>query len=75
VLTRGPHVMQGYWRAPAATQDALTHDGWLHTGVRRFAAPGLLSSCVRGTGCASAGKTACVAVVTSPHPNTPPQGT
>ena len=31
VLTRGPHVMQGYWKDQAAT-DALIRDGWLHTG-------------------------------------------
>ena len=31
VLTRGPHVMQGYWRKPQATAEAI-RDGWLHTG-------------------------------------------
>jgi long-chain acyl-CoA synthetase len=31
VLTRGPHVMQGYWNNPAATAEAI-RDGWLHTG-------------------------------------------
>lgn len=31
VLTRGPHVMLGYWNKPAATAEAL-RDGWLHTG-------------------------------------------
>ncbi len=31
LLTRGPHVMKGYWNNPAATADAL-EDGWLHTG-------------------------------------------
>lgn len=31
VLTRGPHVMKGYWNDPAATAEALI-DGWLHTG-------------------------------------------
>jgi long-chain acyl-CoA synthetase len=31
VLTRGPHVMLGYWRDPAATAEAI-RDGWLHTG-------------------------------------------
>jgi long-chain acyl-CoA synthetase len=31
VLTRGPHVMKGYWKDPAATAEAL-RDGWLHTG-------------------------------------------
>jgi long-chain acyl-CoA synthetase len=31
VLTRGPHVMKGYWRDPAGTAAAL-RDGWLYTG-------------------------------------------
>jgi long-chain acyl-CoA synthetase len=31
VLTRGPHVMKGYWNDPAATAEAI-RDGWLHTG-------------------------------------------
>src|SRR5262249_24794343 len=31
VLTRGPHVMKGYWENPQATTEAL-EDGWLHTG-------------------------------------------
>jgi long-chain acyl-CoA synthetase len=31
ILTRGPHVMLGYWRDPQATADAI-QDGWLHTG-------------------------------------------
>ncbi len=31
VLTRGPHVMQGYWNSPDATAEAIK-DGWLHTG-------------------------------------------
>jgi long-chain acyl-CoA synthetase len=29
--TRGPHVMQGYWRDPAATHERI-RDGWLDTG-------------------------------------------
>jgi long-chain acyl-CoA synthetase len=32
VLTRGPHVMTGYWRKPQATSEVLDADGWLHTG-------------------------------------------
>ena len=31
ILTKGPHVMLGYWNNPTATAEALT-DGWLHTG-------------------------------------------
>jgi long-chain acyl-CoA synthetase len=31
VLTRGPHVMKGYWNDPQATAEAI-RDGWLHTG-------------------------------------------
>jgi long-chain acyl-CoA synthetase len=31
VLTRGPHVMRGYWKNPQATAEVL-RDGWLYTG-------------------------------------------
>ncbi len=31
ILTRGPHVMLGYWDDPEATKAAIV-DGWLHTG-------------------------------------------
>ncbi len=31
ILVRGELVMQGYWRNPAATADAI-REGWLHTG-------------------------------------------
>ncbi|MFO0870024.1 MAG: AMP-dependent synthetase/ligase [Pirellulales bacterium] len=31
ILTRGPHVMSGYFRDAAATAEAL-REGWLHTG-------------------------------------------
>lgn len=32
VLVRGYTVMQGYLDDPAATAEAIDHDGWLHTG-------------------------------------------
>ena len=42
VLTRGPHVMKGYWKNPQASADAL-RDGWLHTGdLGRLDADGYL---------------------------------
>lgn len=32
VLTRGPHIMLGYFRNPQETAKALDQDGWMHTG-------------------------------------------
>jgi long-chain acyl-CoA synthetase len=32
LLARGRNVMLGYWKNADATRDALTEDGWLHTG-------------------------------------------
>lgn len=31
ILTRGPHVMSGYYNRPAATAEVI-RDGWFHTG-------------------------------------------
>lgn len=32
ILTRGPHVMTGYFNRPDDTAEAIDADGWLHTG-------------------------------------------
>jgi len=31
VITRGPHLISGYWNLPDATRDSL-REGWFHTG-------------------------------------------
>ncbi len=32
ILTRGPHVMKGYFNKPKETSEAITPDGWFRTG-------------------------------------------
>ena len=43
ILTRGPHVMKGYYRDPRRSRDCIDTDDWLHTGdIGRFTELGLL---------------------------------
>lgn len=47
ILVKGPNVMQGYFKDPHATREAIV-DGWYHTGdLGRLDSEGFLSVCGR----------------------------
>jgi long-chain acyl-CoA synthetase len=43
ILVKSPFVMQGYYKDPVGTAEAIAADGWLHTGdIGRFTREGFL---------------------------------